>query len=32
MWKNDLEIWEMAQAHGTQLKYLKNGLTMFEMA
>ena len=25
-------IWEMAQIHGTWLKYLRNGFTMLEMA
>ena len=28
-WPN---IWEMAQMHGVRLKYLRNGLTMLEMA
>ena len=25
-------IWEMAQIHGARLKYLRNGVTMMEMA
>ena len=35
--ENDLEgnsqsTWEMAQNHGSGLKYLRNGFTMLEMA
>ena len=26
-----IEIWEMAQIHGSRLKYLRNGFTMLEM-
>ena len=26
------KYWEMAQIHGVWLKYLRNGLTMLEMA
>ena len=29
---NGQNIWEMAQIHGTWLKYLRNGFTMLEMA
>ena len=29
-WKKN--IWEMAQIHGVRLKYLRNCLTMLEMA
>ena len=29
---NGQNIWEMAQMHGARLKYLKNGLTILEMA
>ena len=29
---NGQYIWEMAQIHGARLKYLRNGLTMLEMA
>ena len=29
---NGQNIWEMAQIHGVRLKYLRNDLTMLEMA
>ena len=29
---NSQRIWEMAQIHGSRLKYLRNGFTMLEMA
>ena len=29
---NGQNIWEMAQMNGSWLKYLRNGLTMLEMA
>ena len=30
--RNFQNIWELAQIHGTWLKYLRNGFTMLEMA
>ena len=32
LWENIQNIWEMAQMHEARLKYLKNGLTILEMA
>ena len=29
---NGQKIWEMVEIHGAQLKYLKNGFPMLEMA
>ena len=29
---NSQSIWEMAQIHGSRLKYLRKGFTMLEMA
>ena len=32
IWEMEKNIWEMAYIHGSRLKYLRNGLTMLEMA
>ena len=32
IWEMERYIWEMASMHGTRLKYLRNGLSVFKMA